>query len=136
MELHFIKSAALVAMGFGTGILVANLPRANAAGVATTNTDLAHRHLVVSMDEIRKNLVFADEFQGHYSRTVRLSDGTTRAITLTPMLHNGMQVVELKDTGGRTYMGLNGTTTNGKLMIEVHDMDALRAQSRINTVSK
>lgn len=136
MKLNFIKSAALVAMGFGTGILVANLPRANAAGVATLDADLAHKHLVVSMDEIKKNLVFADEFQGHYSRTVRLSDGTTRAITLTPMLHNGMQVVELKDTGGRTYMGLNGTTTNGKLMIEVHDMDALRAQSRINTVSK
>lgn len=122
------KSLALVIAGFGAGLLVAHLPRAVAAGVTTSGTDLAHRHFVVSVDEIRKNLVFAEPFTGHYSRTFTLSDGSKRSIDLVPMLHDGMQVVEFKDTGGHTYMGLNGTTTNGQLMVQVRDMDAQQAQ--------
>jgi hypothetical protein len=51
-----------------------------------------------------------------------MSDGGKRHIELTPMVHNGMQVVELKDNGSHTYMGLNGTTTNCKLMIQVRDV--------------
>jgi hypothetical protein len=125
---NVVKSVALVVAGFSAGILVTNLPRANATGVATPGTDLAHKHFIVSVDEIRKNFVYADEFDGRYSRTVTLSDGTTRTIELIPMLHDGMQVVEFKDTGGHTYMGLNGTTTNGKLMVQVRDLDAMRAQ--------
>ena len=128
MKLNIGKSTALVIAGFGVGILVSNLPRATAAGVDTRSADLAHRHFVVSMDEIKKNFVFADEFTGHYSKTVTLSDGSTRRIELVPMLHNGMQVVELKDTGGHTYMGLNGTTTDDKLMVQVRDMDTMQAQ--------
>lgn len=128
MKSNIVKSIALVVTGFGIGILVASLPRATAAGVAISNADLAHRHFVVSVDEIQKNFVFADDFTGHYSKTVTLSDGSTRSIELIPMLHDGMQVVEFKDTGGHTYMGLNGTTTNGKLMVQVRDMDAMRAQ--------
>jgi hypothetical protein len=125
---NVVKNIALIVAGFGAGILVVDLPRAAATGVAIPSTDLAHKHFIVSVDEIKKNFVFADEFDGHYSKTVTLSDGTTRTIELVPMLHDGMQVVEFKDTGGHTYIGLNGTTTSGKLMVKVRDLDAMRAQ--------
>jgi hypothetical protein len=125
---NVVKSIVLVVAGFGAGILVADLPRATAAGMTTPSTDLAHKHFIVSVDEIKKNFVFADKFDGHYSKTVTLSDGTTRTIELVPMLHDGMRVVEFKDTGRHTYMGLNGTTTNGKLMVQVRDLDAMHAQ--------
>lgn len=128
MKSNFIKSTALVAMGFGAGIFATHLPRANAAGAPGSN--LAHRPFVVSIDEIKKNFVFADEFEGHYSKDITLSDGTRRTIELTPMVHDGMQVVEFKDTGGHTFMGLNGTTTNGHLMVQVRDVDAMRAQAK------
>ena len=80
------------------------------------------------MDEIRKNFAFADEFRGHYEKSVTLSDGSTRDIKLTPMLHEGKEVVELNDNGSVTYMGLDGTTTNGTLMVQLRDADALRAR--------
>ena len=128
MKANLMKNIALVIGGFAAGILMARLPLANAAAVPVR--DLTHRHFLVSLDEIRKNYVFGDEFQGRYAKSVPLSDGTTRRIELTPMLHDGMQVVELKDTGGRTYMGLNGTTTNGQLMIQVRDVDTERALLR------
>jgi hypothetical protein len=41
------------------------------------------------------------------------------------MIHKGMKVVEFKDTGGRTYMGLNGSTTNGKLMVQLLDVERM-----------
>jgi hypothetical protein len=125
---NIVKSIALVVAGFGVGILVANLPRAAAAGASISSADLAHKQFAVSVDEIKKNFVFADEFTGHYSKTVTLSDGSTRTIDLVPMLHDGMQVVEFKDTGGHSYMGLNGTTTNGKLMVQLRDMGTMRAE--------
>jgi hypothetical protein len=65
--------------------------------------------------------VFGDQFAGRYTKVVTLSDGSTRTIELTPMIRNGRPVVELKDTGGRTYMGRNGTTTNGKLIVQIRD---------------
>jgi ATP-dependent Clp protease adaptor protein ClpS len=43
------------------------------------------------------------------------------------MIHNGAQVVELNDSGHISYMGLNGTTTNGELMVQLHEIpEALR----------
>lgn len=48
------------------------------------------------------------------------------------MVHDGKQVVQLKDSGGLTWMSLDGATTNGTLMIRVSDdtaaHDALRRQ--------
>jgi hypothetical protein len=40
------------------------------------------------------------------------------------MIHNGMPIVEFKDTGHLSYMGLNGTTANGTLMVQIRDFDA------------
>jgi ATP-dependent Clp protease adapter protein ClpS len=91
------------------------------------NIDLSKRRLFVFIYEIKQEFVWADELGPHYTRTVLLSDGSTRNLELTPMMRNGMPVVELKDTGHCSYMGLHGTTTNGKLMVQVRDHDAAQA---------
>ena len=66
------------------------------------------------------------------AKTFTLSDGSRREIELTPMVHDGKQVVQRKDSGGLTWMSLDGATTNGTLMIRVSDdtaaHDALRRQ--------
>jgi hypothetical protein len=53
-----------------------------------------------------------------------------RDIELKPMVHYGVEVVRFKDTGGMTTMGLDGTTTNGTLMVKVLDLATLRAARR------
>jgi ATP-dependent Clp protease adapter protein ClpS len=93
--------------------------------------DLSKKRFIVCVDEIRQNFVFGEQFTGRYSKTVTLSDGSTRTIELTPMIRDGRPVVEFKDTGGHTYMGLNGTTTNGNLMVQIRDLDAAQAQWRL-----
>ncbi len=127
MKTNTVKGIALAVVAFSAGVFVANMPRA-IASVPASGSDLAKRHFLVSLDEVRQNLAFGDEFSGRYSKTVTMSDGSTRNIELEPMLHDGMQVVALKDTGGLTYMALNGTTTNGKLMIQVRDLDSRNAE--------
>jgi hypothetical protein len=124
------KTVLIAAVAFVAGALAAHLPSVSAA--TEPAPDLSERQFRVFIDEVKQNLVFADEFTGTYSKTVTLSDGSERQITLTPMVHQGMQVVEFKDTGGLTYMSLNGTTTNGTLMVQVQDKAssaaALKAQ--------
>ena len=89
--------------------------------------DLAKKRFVVSISEIRQEIVFADEFAGGYIKTVSLSDGSTRTVELTPMMREGSLVMELKDTGHRTYMGMTpvrtGLQTNGNLMVRIFDLD-------------
>ncbi len=125
MKSNLASSIALVVAGFAAGIAVSNLPRATAATASTAAADLSHKHFTVSIHEVKQEFVFADDFVGHYNKTVTLSDGTVRKIELIPMVHNGMQVVEFKDTGGYTYMGLNGTSTNGTLMVHLSDVDTM-----------
>jgi hypothetical protein len=116
-----VTSAALLLIGFGAGLLVSRIPRALAESESSSASDLAHRRFMVSINEVRQNVVAGDRFSGHYTKTVTMSDGTTRCIELTPMVHNGMQVVELRDGGHHSYMGLNGTTTDGTLMVQIWD---------------
>ena len=89
--------------------------------------DLSKNRFVVSIYEIREELVWAEEFTGQYTTSVILSDGTTRTVELTPKMRNGRPVIELKDTGHRNYMGvmrvLTGTQTNGNLMVRVFGLD-------------
>jgi secreted PhoX family phosphatase len=125
MKRNVLAGAVLVAAGFGAGIFVSHLPAASAATTSGA-TDLSHQKFMVSIDEIRQNFVFAHEFTGHYSTTVAMSDGTKRHVELVPMIHDGMKVVELKDNAGHTYMGLNGTTTDGNLMVQVRDIAAMK----------
>jgi hypothetical protein len=124
MNLNVIKTSSLLVAGFSVGVLASHFPTASASNVPGAS-DLAQKQFLVSIDEVRQNFVFDDRFTGHYSKTVTLSDGTTRRIELTPMIHDGKQVVEFKDNDGHTYMGFNGTTTNGKLMVALHDIDAM-----------
>ncbi len=128
MAVQLGKSITLVSAGFLCGLLAANLPGARAEATAPGATDLSQKRFMVSIDEIRRSFVFADHFTGTYRKDVVMSDGTMRRIELTPMVHNGKQVVEFKDTGGLTYIGLNGTTTNGALMVQLRDMDAVEAR--------
>ena len=113
------KTLAVAVAAFVGGVLAANLPSALAS--AEPAPDLSKRSFTVFIDEVKQNFVFGDRFTGRYTKTVTLSDGTVREITLTPMVHNGMQVVEFRDTGGLTYMSLDGTTTNGTLMVQLRD---------------
>ena len=87
------------------------------------------REFLVCLDEIQQNLVFGDQFAGSYIKTVTLSDGSTRTVKLTPMIREGRPVVELNDTGHISYMGPNGTTTNGTLMVQLRDIEEMRRQS-------
>jgi len=99
--------------------------------VASENADISGKRFLVSVFEIRQELVWADEFAGRYTKTVTLADGSTRTIELTPMVRDGMSVVEFKDTGHRSYMGTlavrTATTTNGALMVRIADLDDLDA---------
>jgi hypothetical protein len=124
-----IKSTGLLVAGFAAGLLVSRLPHAVAAS-DSVDTDLSKKEFIVSIDEIRQNFVFGDPFVGHYYKTVTMSDGKTRRIELTPMIHNGMQVVEFKDNRGVSYMGLNGTTTNDTLMVQLRDVDTMQGEAK------
>ncbi len=123
------KATLLIATGFAAGLLVANLPKA-VANTDDSPPDIAKKEFMVSINEIKQNFVFGETFVGSYQREVVLSDGEKRSIELTPMIHDGMQVVRFKDTGGHTYMGLNGTTTNGTLMVQLRDMAERKRQLR------
>ena len=127
MNMRVTQATVLVGIGFLLGLGSANIPYAAAS--ATSNADdLSRKNFMISIDEIKQNLVFAEEFSGGYKREFILSDGSKRTIELTPMVHKGMKVVEFKDTGGLTYMALNGTTTNGKLMVQLRDVEQMRSQ--------
>jgi hypothetical protein len=80
------------------------------------------KEFVVFINEVSQSFVFGDSFVDSYSKTVTMSDGRTRTIRLTPMIRNERPVVELNDTGHISYMGLEGTTTNGKLMVQLHEV--------------
>jgi hypothetical protein len=129
MKRNVLAGALLVAAGFAGGILATHVPVVSAAPISGA-ADLSHQQFLVSIDEIRQNFVFADKFSGQYSKTITMSDGTTRHIKLIPTVHDGMHVIELKDNGGHTYMGLNGTTTNGKLMVQVRDVATMKQQMK------
>jgi len=127
MKRNVLTSAVLLMAGFGIGVLASHFPVASASAVPEV-TALSHQKFLVSIDEVRQNFVFGQEFSGQYSKTVTLSDGSKRHIELIPMVHNGTQVVEFKDNGGHTYMGLNGTTTNGTLMVQVRNVATMQQQ--------
>jgi hypothetical protein len=119
-----LKGTALVLSGFALGIVTSALPHAVTSATGSL-PELSQKHFLVSIDEVHQNFLFGEDFAGHYAKTVTLSDGSKRSIELTPMIHDGKQVVEFKDTGGHTYMSLNGATTNGKLMVQLRDMDTM-----------
>ena len=125
MNLSTLKAALLIATGFAAGLLAANLPSA-IANTSPSEPDMSKKEFSVSINEIKQNFVFGETFVGSYQRDVMLSDKEKRSFELTPMIHDGMQVVGFKDTGGHTYVGLNGTTTNGTLMVQLRDVAEMK----------
>jgi hypothetical protein len=123
MERSHVGGFIIFLVGVGAGLAIANLPAARAS-VEAPATDLAVRQIAVSVDEIKQNFVFAELFKGSYSHTFALSDGSIRAIELTPMVRDGMQVIRLNDTGTVSYMAINGSASNDNLMIKTWDVEA------------
>lgn len=117
-----------VAAGFVAGVVASNFPSAVASTKAASSDVLAKKVFQVELYEVKQKLTpgdfLADEFSRSYTRTVTMSDGTKRTIELTPMVHQGKQVVRLSDNGGVTYSSLNGSTLDGKLLIHLTDRDA------------
>lgn len=122
------KTVVIAVVAFAGGLAVANLP--DAAATASPRQDLSTRRFTVVVDEVRKTLVAGDEFSGTYSRTVRLADGTRRLIDLTPVMRDGTQVIRVTDSGRVAYMPINGTLSNGRLVVQVQDTLAFRAMRR------
>jgi ATP-dependent Clp protease adapter protein ClpS len=59
--------------------------------------ELSKRRFIVSIYEIRQEIVFAEEFSGQYVKTVTLSDGTTRTVELTPTMLGGSTAMQFND---------------------------------------
>lgn len=127
MKRNVLTGTLLLGAGFVVGIFVSNFPAVSAA-VRPSAANISQQKFTVSIDEIKQNFVFGDQFTGHYNKTVTLSDGSKRHIELTPMIHDGMQVVKFQDNSGHTYMGLNDTTTNGTLMVQIRDVATMHQQ--------
>jgi ATP-dependent Clp protease adapter protein ClpS len=83
------------------------------------------RIFMISVDEVAQHFVFAERFRSGYTRSVTMSDGSIRTVRLTPAVHEDRDLVQLNDTGHVSYMGPHGTTTNGKLMVQVRAFDLL-----------
>jgi hypothetical protein len=77
---------------------------------------------VVCVDEIRQNLAFGERFTRCYVGLVTLSDGSQRTIKLTPVVKDGREMLELDDSGVISWIGLDGSQTNGKLMVRVNQV--------------
>jgi hypothetical protein len=89
--------------------------------------DLSKKRFMVSIYEVHQEIVFAEQFSGRYTKSATLSDGTTRTVELTPVVHDGRLVIEFKDNGHRSFTHLipvrTGGQTNGTLMVRIFDMD-------------
>ncbi|WP_457674654.1 hypothetical protein [Thiolapillus sp.] len=125
MKTVLLNRSMLVLFGFVGGVITTNFQFVSAS-TKQDDVDLKDKKFMVSIYEVQRNLVFDEIFIGSYSKTVTLSDGSKRTINLTPLVHDGIQVVKFEDTGGVTYMGLNGTTTNGKLMVQLYDVEKMQ----------
>ncbi len=122
-------------MVIGAAITGAGVFAATSSPLVGPSVD-PHRQYMVSIDEVKQNLVSGDIVSGSYHRQVRLTDGSLRDVTLRPVLRNGVPLVELTDVSPRTgkldhsFMGPNATATDGKLMINVKDVAQARQQMR------
>jgi hypothetical protein len=124
------RSFLLVLAGFAAGAATVAAGFAVASPGGSADEPSGHAYLV-SIDEIRSNLVPGELFSEQFTRKVTMSDGSIREITLRPIRQNGEEWVDLVDKSAsgshHSYMGPNGTTTDGTLMINVKDAAALEA---------
>ena len=107
---------------FCAGVAVATIGNSFAAVTAEQLPDFTGASYIVSIDEVKQNFAFGEPMRDAFIKTVKMSDGSERTVELRPVLRNGETVIEFKDGSGMTYMGIGGTTTNGKLMVSVHEI--------------
>lgn len=98
-----------------------------------SGTPAAIHHYSVSIDQIGRTFVSDHPFTGSYATTVTLSNGSRRAIKLTPMMYHGQFVVRLVDSGmgPGTFMGpmggsattINGNPAKGMVMVRLRIAD-------------
>ena len=117
------RSSLLVIGGFVAGA-ACSFVGITFAATAPAPITLSNRAYTVSIDEIKQSFVSAEEFSGSYSRTLTMSDGSTRDITLRPEVRDGKDVVELTDQKSNgeiahSYLAPNGTSISDMLMINV-----------------
>lgn len=135
-----LNRSFLFAMGgfvAGAATLSAGFVIASPVGSVTEPSDQTY---LVSIDEIRSNFVEGQVLSHEFTRKITLSDGASHQITLRPVRRNGEELVELIDTTERgsshSFMGPNGTTTNGPLMINVKDIAELKAMMKKHPSAK
>lgn len=128
------RSSLWLLTGFAAGIVASAAVGAFAAIRPVATFRQLSGHYTVSIDEVRQNLVFGDFFSDRYSHTVTLSDGSVHDVALRAVNKNGQLLRELTNASAgklaRSFMGPSGTTTDGKLMINVNNADELRAEMR------
>ena len=78
---------------------------AELAPMSTEDADLSKQRFIVRILEVHQVFVQGDEFAGGYTKTVSLSDGTTHTVELTPMMRDGLPVVEIKGVGALSIWG-------------------------------
>ena len=121
-----LLGATLFLSGLVIGMALDGPQSVRASATETGAIDLADRTFLVNFAEVVQVLELGERFKGSYERSLTLSDGTERHIRLTPMVRDGELWVELRDGEGRTFMGPNGSTYNGDLLINLRDVtDAL-----------
>lgn len=98
------------------------IERVKKAQAAGAEEALRVKRFAVSIDEVSNKFVFAERFEGSFEKTLTMSDGSKRNVRLTPLVHTNEPRIALEDNGKRTYMGLNSTTTNGTLMVQVREL--------------
>lgn len=102
---------------------MARVQRVEQANLLGAEEALRVKRFLVSISEVNNTFVLGDTFEGDYQKTLTMSDGSKRTIHLTPLIHKDAHVVAFQDNGKRTYMGMNSTTTNGRLMVRLHALD-------------
>ena len=130
MKVMHFKTLLGVLAGFAAGLVASNLPPSIAAS-STVPEELSNKSFDVAIFEVKQKLIpgkfLGTEFSGSYSQTITMSDGKQRQIELTPMMYKGTRVVRLQDNGQTSYMGLNGTTLNGTLLVQLRDKESTKA---------
>ena len=101
----------------------------NAEANPTPEIKPSGKSYFLSINEVRQNFVFFEEFSGTYKQTFTMSDGSVREIELTPVVKDGAELVQFRDGEGHTFMGPYGATTNGNLMVQVWDAEETRRRA-------
>ncbi len=117
-----LLGATLFLIGLVIGMALDSPRVVRASAPETVAMNPSERTFLVNFAEVEEILELGERFKGSYERSLTLSDGSERRIRLTPMLRDGELWVELRDGARVTFMGPNGSTYNGDLLINLRDV--------------